>query len=310
MLPPTVQPPKKKKEKPLVKKPIPGTEWLRVTTTEGNTFYTHKGKKESVWIAPEEIKEALLELERAEAHEAEQARLEQQEKEAEASAKKIEREREEEVDRIKAEVQGLVKRRKRGELEPLDEVVITKKARVEDDVEEDEDEESENQEEDEESESDEDWQKEAAAQLAAEAEEEQKRREEEAKRVNEAEQAEKRAQEKQSLSMPDRVDLSLDEAKALFKVYSLHQYHYSDIHKYRRHSCERRISTPCILGIPLYRSLSLTPDMYSSPLSQHAMTLSMNTAEIVLASCDKKTSGRKEHKQIPKRNLTLCSTRK
>ncbi|KAH0839764.1 Hsp90 protein-domain-containing protein [Lanmaoa asiatica] len=219
--PPTVQPSKKKKEKPLVKRPIPGTEWLRVRTTEGNTFYTHKGRKESVWIAPEEIKEGLLELERAEAHEAEQARLEQLEEEEEAV--KIEREREEEVDRVKAEVQGLVKRRKRGELEPLDEVVITKKARVEEDGgEEDEDEEGQNEEDEEEedeSEEEEDWQKEAAAQLAAEAEEDEKRREEEAKRVKEVEEAEvKRAQEKQPLSMPDRVDLSLDEAKALFKT--------------------------------------------------------------------------------------------
>ncbi|KAF8559124.1 HSP90-domain-containing protein [Imleria badia] len=218
--PPTVQPPKKKKEKPLVKKPIPGTEWLQVTTTEGNTFYTHKGRKESVWVVPEEIKEALEELERAEAHEVERARHEQQEKEE--GAMKIEREMEEEVDRIKAEVRGLVKRRKRDELEPLDEVVITKKVRVEEDGgEEGELGENENEEEDEESESEaeEDWEKEAAAQLAAEEEEEQKEREEEAKRVKEAEEAEATgAQEKQPLNMPDRVDLSLDEAKALFKT--------------------------------------------------------------------------------------------
>lgn len=140
---------------------------------------------------------------------------------------RIEREREEEVDRIKAEVQGLVKRRKRGEREPLDEVVITKKARIEEDggeeaeVEEDQDEDEEEEEESE-SGSEEDWQKEAAAQLAAEAEEDETRREEEAKRVKEAEEAEaKRVQ--QPLSMPDRVDLSLDEAKALFKVFSPHQ---------------------------------------------------------------------------------------
>ena len=218
--PPTVQPPKKKKEKPLVKKPIPGTEWLRVTTTKGNTFYTHKERKESVWVAPEEIKEGLVELERTEAHDAEQARLEQQTKEEEAM--KVEREMEEEVDRIKAEVQGLVKRRKRDELEPLDEVVITKKVRVEEDDGEEaeigENEHEEEEAEETETETEEDWEKEAAAQLAAEAEAEKKRREEEAKRVKEAEEAE--AKRAQPLSMPDRVDLSLDEAKALFKVFS------------------------------------------------------------------------------------------
>jgi hypothetical protein len=69
----------------------------------------------------------------------------------------------------------------------------------------------------------EDWQKEAAAQLAAEAEEDQRIREEEEKRAKEAEEAEAKAQEKQALNMPDRVDFSLDEAKALFKVLILHQ---------------------------------------------------------------------------------------
>ena len=217
--PPSAQVLKKKKEKPLIKKPIPGTEWLRVMTTEGNTFYTHKGRKESVWVVPEEIKDALLELERAEALEAEQAGLEQQETEQEAL--KIEREREEEVERIKAEVQGLVKRRKLGELEPLDEVVITKKARVEEEDGEGAETE-ENQSEEDDDDENEDWQKEAAAQLAAEAEE-QRIRGEEAKRAKEAEETEaKRAQEKQPLSMPDRVDLSLDEAKALFKVCDSH----------------------------------------------------------------------------------------
>lgn len=204
-----------KKEKPLVKKAIPGTEWLRVTTTEGNTFYTHKGRKESVWVAPEEIKEVLLELEHAEALEAQQARLEPQHTEEEGT--KVEWEREE---RIKAEVQGLVKRRKLGDLEPLDEVVITKKARVE----EDRGEKAEIEEEDHSEEEEEGWQQEAAAQLAAEAEERQKRREEEAKMAKEAEETEtRRAQEKQPLNMPDRVDLSPDEAKALFKVCRSHQ---------------------------------------------------------------------------------------
>ncbi|KAF9247032.1 Hsp90 protein-domain-containing protein [Melanogaster broomeanus] len=203
--PPPVQQPKKKKEKPLVKTPIPGTEWLRVRTTEGNTFYTHKGKKESFWVVPEEIKESVEELERVEAHEAKQQEGEE--------AARIEREMEIEVERIKAEVQGLVKRKQREEPEALAEVVITKKARVEE--EEDAEEGDEDEDEDE---SEEEWQKEAAEQLAAEAEQE-KERQEEARLVREAEEAEtKKAQEKQQLNMPDRVDLSLDEAKALFKT--------------------------------------------------------------------------------------------
>src|ERR1700737_1622294 len=69
--------PTKKKEKPLVKTPIPGTEWVRVVTTEGNVFYTHKAKKESVWTVPDEIKEAVNKLEKDEAE-----RKEREEKEA------------------------------------------------------------------------------------------------------------------------------------------------------------------------------------------------------------------------------------
>ncbi|KIJ70580.1 hypothetical protein HYDPIDRAFT_78529 [Hydnomerulius pinastri MD-312] len=207
---PAIQQPKKKKEKALVKTPIPGTEWLRVKTTEGNVFYTHKVKKESFWTVPEEIKDAVEEFERAEAHEAEQAKLQHQE-----DVMRIERE---EVERIKAEVQGLVKRKATDEPEPLDEVVITKKARVEEEEEEEEAGTDDGGEEDEEESEEEEWQREAAAQLAAEAEEEKQRQEEEAQLAKEAEEEAKRAQEKQQLHMPNRVDLSLDEAKALFKT--------------------------------------------------------------------------------------------
>ncbi|TDL21916.1 hypothetical protein BD410DRAFT_840299, partial [Rickenella mellea] len=62
---PTVE--SKKKVKPVEKTPIPGTDWLRVKTNEGNTFYTNKAKKESVWTVPEEIKDAVENLEKEEA---------------------------------------------------------------------------------------------------------------------------------------------------------------------------------------------------------------------------------------------------
>lgn len=45
------------------KTPIPGTPWIRVKTNEGNTFYTHTEKKESVWEVPEEIAEEVNKLE-------------------------------------------------------------------------------------------------------------------------------------------------------------------------------------------------------------------------------------------------------
>ncbi|KAG8908653.1 hypothetical protein FRB99_004941 [Tulasnella sp. 403] len=62
VVPPQVTKTKKKKEKPLDKTPIPGTPWLRVKTNEGNIFYTHTEKKESVWEVPEEIAEAVAAL--------------------------------------------------------------------------------------------------------------------------------------------------------------------------------------------------------------------------------------------------------
>lgn len=51
-----------KKEKPLHKIPIPNTPWLRVKTTHGNVFYTHTDKKESVWTVPDEIKDFVEEM--------------------------------------------------------------------------------------------------------------------------------------------------------------------------------------------------------------------------------------------------------
>ncbi|KAG1892466.1 Hsp90 protein-domain-containing protein [Suillus subluteus] len=213
------QPPKKK-DKPLVKTPIPDTEWLRVTTTEGNIFYSHKAKKQSVWTVPEEIKDAVEAFERAEEHQEVQK---QQQEIKEKDIQKLGFEEEQELKRIKTEMQGLVKR-KAEEPQPLDEVVISKKARVEEEEEGEEEGEGEGEDDDDdddESEEEEEWQREAAAQLAAEAEEEKKRLEEEARLAQEAEDTEtKKMQENErsQLNMPDRVDLSIEEAKALFKT--------------------------------------------------------------------------------------------
>ncbi|KAG8916342.1 hypothetical protein FRC01_003219 [Tulasnella sp. 417] len=57
---------KAKRERPVSKTAIPGTSWSRVKTSEGNIFYFNKGKKESVWEVPEEIAEAVAELEQEE----------------------------------------------------------------------------------------------------------------------------------------------------------------------------------------------------------------------------------------------------
>jgi hypothetical protein len=53
---------KAKREKPLTKVQVPGTEWLRVKTTEGNIFWTHKVNKTSLWEVPEEIQDIIQDL--------------------------------------------------------------------------------------------------------------------------------------------------------------------------------------------------------------------------------------------------------
>ncbi|KAG6880045.1 hypothetical protein C0992_007362 [Termitomyces sp. T32_za158] len=180
----------KKKEKPLVKTPIPGTEWVRVRTTEGNVFYAHKVRKESVWIVPEEIKEAVEALQKKEQSQRNggQEDLEQAE-----------------IHRVKEEIQSIVKRK--AEESILSDEVVVKKAKIEEPEEEDDEDEGTESEE-------EDWQREAAAQLAAEAEQEKSRQEQEKERLEKEAEAQRQAQ----LNIPDRVDLSIEEAKALFKA--------------------------------------------------------------------------------------------
>jgi len=174
--------PVKKQEKPLLKTIIPGTDWLRVTTNEGNVFYSHKVKKESVWVIPEELKTAL------------EALQDEERQYGGALAPPI----------VKLPQVG---KRKAIDAQPLEleGVVSNKKARVEE-------EEESSEEEEEEEEEEEGWQHEAAKQLAAEAEEERIRALERDK------EAEIEAQQIREQAISQRMDLSIEEGKALFKV--------------------------------------------------------------------------------------------
>ena len=207
--------PKPVKDKPLVKTPVPGTDWVRVKTIQGNTFYSHKVEKRSLWVIPDEIKEAVEALEKEEQEAAEMLIREQEEEAARV-----------ETERVKAQIAKETAKRKAQDPVPVDEVVISKKARVDDEPEDEEmDEEDEDSDDDDEEE--EEWQKEAAAQLAAEAEEheKQKREEEEAeqKRIKDEETLKEEYKTNQ-LNMPAKVDLAPEEAKALFKVRLLRSY--------------------------------------------------------------------------------------
>jgi hypothetical protein len=196
-----------KKEKPKTKTPIPGTDWLRVTTNQGNVFYTNKAKKQSVWTVPDEIKDAVELLDKQG-----EDKVQEEEQTQEKPRRAAENEQAREIDRVRMEVQEVVKR-KAEDVSPSDDVVVSKKPRVEDQME-DKAEVAESTDDDQESE-EEEWQKEAAAQLAKEAEEEEKKRQEE---IEKAKEAQKSKESIPQLPIPDRVDLSIDEGKALFKV--------------------------------------------------------------------------------------------
>jgi hypothetical protein len=152
-----------------------------VTTTEGNVFYSHKVKKESLWVIPEELKSALEALQ-------EEKHREGRLTPAPLSGRSLQ-----------------VSKRKAEDAQSLDEVGMNKRARMEEEEEDSEDEEEE----------EEDWQREAAEQLATEEEEERKRTLE---REKEAELEAQRMREQMEKAVPKTVDLSIEEAKALFKV--------------------------------------------------------------------------------------------
>ena len=218
--------PKPIKDKPLVKTPIPGTDWIRVKTTQGNTFYSHRIDKRSMWTVPDEIGEAVSALEKEEQDAAERSGREQEEE-----ATRVE------TERVKAQIAKETAKRKAQDPVPVDEVLISKKARVDDEPEDEEmDDGEEDSDDDDDDEEEEEWQKEAAAQLAVEAEEHerQKKAEEEAeqKRVKDEETL-KEEYKTQQLNMPAKVDLAPEEAKALFKVRLLHSSSFlSPAHKY------------------------------------------------------------------------------
>jgi hypothetical protein len=168
----------KKKEKPVVKTPISGTEWLRVITSEGNTFYFHKLRKESVWTIPNEIRSAVEGLQ-----------IEERRQQATQDSISVNSKR-------KADI-------------PLvgDEIAVNKRAKINDDDDGDIDEDTSE---------DGDWQRQAAEQLATEAEEERKRVE--AEMQKEKEEEVQRVRAAAEIIMPQKVDLSIEEGKALFKV--------------------------------------------------------------------------------------------
>lgn len=183
---------KKKKEKPAEKVPLPGTEWVKVTTNMGNIFWTHTGRKESVWTVPDEIKDIVEQMEREE-----QEKIQMQ-KEAEVAALAETRNAKRKAEEKEHRSRGKKKKPKTGESpQPESPKRKTPTPRtVEDQPAEDEDEA---------------WKRQMAEKLAME-EDTQATTELAPPKMTTAEAA------KQIFDVPARVDISLEEGKALFKV--------------------------------------------------------------------------------------------
>lgn len=191
---------KSKKEKPSVKTPIAGTPWLRVKTTAGNVFYTHTERKESLWEVPEEIADAVKALERQEVEE--------------EAVKKI-REMEEKMASMKSggsDVSEVGTKRKADDPAEGRELLGGKKLKVEEETAEDDQEEDEA--------GDDAWQREMAQEMATEDIRS-------VPPVDEVMQDQEVIQEESSVAskelpsnynMPQQVNLSPEEARALFKV--------------------------------------------------------------------------------------------
>ncbi|GMK59574.1 hypothetical protein CspeluHIS016_0801800 [Cutaneotrichosporon spelunceum] len=201
--PPTAAPKekKKKKEKPKDRVPIPGTGWMRVTTNEGNVFYFEKETKRSEWTIPEEIAEAVAAFDASEAKERKQK----------AEEARLERLREQE--RVRAEVAEERKRKaeekKRKAGAAAEGAPGAKKSKAADDesgvVEDDGAPEVEDEEE---------WKRAVAAEFDAV---DRKKAAEAAKEEGDAEKAGEEAAKK-VFAVPEKVQVSPEEGRALFKL--------------------------------------------------------------------------------------------
>lgn len=192
---------KKKKEKPKDKVPIPGTGWMRIKTNEGNVFYFEKESKRSEWTVPDEIAEAVAALEASEAAE----------RRAQAEEARLERMREQE--RVRAEIAEERKRKaeKRKAAEAADGAPGAKKTKSKEAdeasgvVEDDNAPEMEDEEE---------WKRAVVAEFDAA---DRQKAAADAKVEGEAEKAGEEAAKK-VFAVPEKVQVSAEEGRALFKV--------------------------------------------------------------------------------------------
>ena len=192
--------------------PIPGTGWMRITTTEGNVFYFEKENKRSEWTVPDEIKDAVAQLEEEERKKKEEKDKEEQEKIEQERIEKLK-----ELERIRAEIDAERKKKEEAEKERKrkqredgeDDAPEEKKAKVGGQEQEEEDVVGPEGEEDEEA-----WMKAVAAEFAEKDAQTKKDLEEQDEKTKkeEAEAA------KKVFAVPEKVNVSVEEGRALFKA--------------------------------------------------------------------------------------------
>ncbi|WVQ67803.1 uncharacterized protein L199_006008 [Kwoniella botswanensis] len=300
---------KKKKEKPKVKVPVPGTTWTRVTTTEGNVFYFEKESKKSEWTVPEEIKEQVEALEAEE-----KASREQKEREEREQAEKERLERLKEIERIRLEVEEEKKQkqleveRKRKQREEEGEDRDSKIPKVNDegvqDVEQNGDENGDEDEEhfgpqDEEDEAE--WMKAVAAEFA---EADQQLEAEKQKTAEEIRKEEEEAAKK-VFAVPEKVQVSPEEGRALFKALLIEK----DINPFSPWDQ----SLPLFINDPRYVLLSSQKDrqeVYDEYCRDVGRARRLAKASGASGSGDKKKSDpEKEYKALLREEVTSTRTR-
>ncbi|XAO23748.1 hypothetical protein I312_102528 [Cryptococcus bacillisporus CA1280] len=286
---------KKKKEKPKDKVPIPGTSWMRITTTEGNVFYFEKENKRSEWTVPDEIKEAVAQLEEEERKKKEEKEREEQEKIEQERIEKLK-----ELERIRAEVEAERKKKEEAEKERKrkqredgeDDAPEEKKAKVGDQEQQEDDVVGPEGEEDEEA-----WMKAVAAEFAEKDAQTKKDLEEQDEKTKdeEAEAA------KKVFAVPEKVNVSVEEGRALFKALL--------IEKGISPFAPWEQSLPFFINDPRYVLLSSMKDRrevyeeYCREVGRAKRLKKASTAE------EKKVEPEKEYKALLDKEVTSTRTR-
>lgn len=258
---------------------------MRITTTEGNVFYFEKENKRSEWTVPDEIKEAVARLEEEERKKKEEKEREEQEKIEQERIEKLK-----ELERIRAEVEAEKKKKEEAEKE--------RKRKQREDGEGDAPEEKRAKVGDQEQQEDEEaWMKAVAAEFAEKDAQTKKDLEEQDEKTKE----EEAEAAKKVFAVPEKVNVSVEEGRALFKALLIEK----DISPF----APWEQSLPFFINDPRYVLLSSMKDRrevyeeYCREVGRAKRLKKISTAE------EKKAEPEKEYKALLDKEVTSTRTR-